>query len=158
MINIPNSYFLILIVRSILQLVLTGVLVTELFNHKRKNKLDIAWLLLIMFLFMAFMWVNEYVIFSETVSLILGWVGIAFLATSLTLFTIFIIMRFSFLNKILVFPTGILAFVVLVIASMNVYRPIPIVILPMFVAILIVAVVGTFVYIDFMIKTSGGKK
>lgn len=158
MINVWDFYTPILIVRGMLQVVMIGILIGEFFNPKRENKFDMAWLLLIMFLFMAFMGINEYVIFTGTIPSILGWIGIAFLIACLGLFTLLIIMRFNFLNKLMLFLTGIPVFAVLVIATMNMYNFIPEFILPMFVIILIVATAASFLYIDFLIKTSGGKK
>jgi len=158
MIDMISVYVSIFIVRGILQTVVGGILIVEFFNPKRKNKFDVAWILLIMLLFMVFIHTGDYGVFIGSVPVFLGMIATASLVLSVGLFVLFSVRRFDFLNKFLIFSTGIVAFSMLAMNLISRWRFLPEIVFPMIFASFFVAITATFAYIDFLIKTSGGKQ
>lgn len=156
MIPIEGTFLSIFLARGMMQLVIIGILITELFNHGRKNKFEVFWLLSIALLWSLFLGISDYGIFTGGLHVSGVLVALTSFVFALGLFIAIIIKRFKLVNKVLAFPTAILASAMLIIALIDRYNFFPAIMLPMSVSSFIVTLLGAFVIIDLLIKTSKG--
>jgi O-antigen/teichoic acid export membrane protein len=139
-------------------MIIIGILANELFDPQRKNKFEVFWMLSITLLWTLFLGITDYGLFGGGLSAFLALIATLLLVFAFGLFTLFIIKKFKLVNKILALPTAIMALAMLTVVLIDKYDFFPPVMLPMIIASLIVTIMGTFVFIDFLIKTSEGYK
>jgi spermidine/putrescine transport system substrate-binding protein len=158
MVNVGNFTLLILLTQFILQVLFIGILLVELFNHKRKNKSSVVWFLMVILFWVGFVVISEVMLFGSGFSFILSILSIISLVIALAIYIIIIVKWFSILNKIITFPVGIVATAILIRVLIDRYYFDPITILLMSLSIFFVSVMGTFVFLDVFIKESSGYK
>lgn len=158
MVNVGNVALLILLTQLILQVLFIGVLLVELFNHKRKNKSSVVWFLMATLFWIGFVVISEVMLFGSGFSFILSTLSIVSLVIALAIYMIIIVKWFSILNKIITFPVGIVGIMILTIAIIDRHHFDPRTILPMSLSLFFITVMGAFVLFDVLIKESSGYK
>lgn len=155
MVGVTSSLLSIFLVREVVFFVLIGTLVNELFNKKRKNKFDVGWFLVLSLLWIIFLGISDYGVFTGDLHFALALVAVLSFFLMIIGFGVIVVRKFRIMNKFLVFFTGILVIAMFVVLLMDKYSFSPTLLFPMVITSLIVTVLGLFIIIDFLIKTSG---
>lgn len=158
MVDIGGIHLVMFIARGMLQFVVIGILITELFNHDRENKFDVFWFLSMILFWIIFLIISDYKVFTGNLPIFLGVIALLSLIIMFTQVVIILVKKFKFFNKILALSVVILIFTMLIVVLLDRWNFLPGILLPMVIASLVVTVVGTFTIFDFLIKTSKGYK
>lgn len=158
MVGVTGSLLSIFLVREIIFFVLIGILINELLDKKRKNRSDVGWFLSLSLLWIIFLGIMDYGVFTGDLHFALALVAALSFLFMIVGFGTIIVRNFEIINKVLAFSTVILAIAMFVVILLDRYNFSSVVLLPMAIASLIVTVLGLFTVIDFLIKTSDGNR